>query len=174
MCLAGVFDDDEVVLGRQDEDGVHVGHLPVQVHGDDCRHRGASALAHRAAHLVVICAFTFQVSPQLLRIHGVGALVDVHEIRPRAGLRDGFRGGDESVRHGHDRIARLHAGGNQSKPQGIGAASHADALLRPAKLCKVPFEVFHHPSADESSSLQGASEDRHQFLFQFEVGRDEV
>ena len=54
--LAGVFDDNEVVSGGQLEDGVHVGHLPVQMHGNECRHRAACALAHRAARLRVAWA----------------------------------------------------------------------------------------------------------------------
>src|SRR5207244_11820304 len=100
--------------------------------------------------------------------------VDVDELRPCAGLGDGFCGRNESVRHGNDRISRLHAGGDQGEPQGVRAAPHADAIVHSAKLCKFPFEVFHHRSADESRSLQSASEDRHQFLFYFEVGCDEV
>src|SRR5947208_6314548 len=57
--LAGIFDNDEVVLGREIEDRIHVSHLPVQVHGNDCRHRAASALAHR------LVGYLFPYAPDL-------------------------------------------------------------------------------------------------------------
>src|SRR5439155_2441031 len=152
--LAGVFDDNEVVSGGQLEDGVHVGHLPVQMHGNECRHRAARALAHRAARLQVARAFGLEVGAQSLRVHGVGALVDVDEVRARAGLRNSFRRGDEGVRHGHDGIARLYAGSDQSKAQRVGATSYADATRYPAKLGKLPLEGLHDRSTDEARSLQ--------------------
>src|SRR5205807_8845682 len=67
-----------------------------------------------------------------------------------------------------------HSGCDQIESLCVSSTPHADTIVHSAKLCKFPFEVFHHRSADESSSLQSASEDRHQFPFQFEVGCDEV
>ncbi len=54
-------------------------------------------------------ALLLQIFAQPLRVHVVGALVDVHKFRMRAGLRNGFGGGDEGVRHGDDDVAGLHA-----------------------------------------------------------------
>src|SRR5207249_9046130 len=51
----------------------------------------------------VASAFGLQIGAQPLGIHGIGALVDVDEIRPRAGLRDHLRSGDEGERHRQDR-----------------------------------------------------------------------
>src|SRR5256885_953262 len=109
-----------------------------------------------------------------LRVHGIGALVDVDVARARAGLRDSFRGGDEGVRYGHDGIARLYAGGDQSKAQRVGATSYADAILYPAKLGKLPLEGLHDRSTDEARSLQSRLEDRDQFVFEFLVGSHQV
>ena len=109
MRLAGILDDDQTVPVRQVEERVHVGHLPVQVHGDDRRHRAARAPAHHAARRVIWCAFGLQVGAQLLGVHGVGTLVNINEIRPGAGLRDRLRGCDEGERHGHHGVSGANA-----------------------------------------------------------------
>ena len=41
MSLAGIFDDDQTVALSQLHNRVHVGHLPVEVHGN---HRGDRSL----------------------------------------------------------------------------------------------------------------------------------
>jgi len=103
-----------------------------------------------------------------------GHSTDVDEVRARAGLRDRFGGGDEGVRYGHDGIARLYAGGDQSKAQRVGATSYADATLCLAKLGKLALEGLHHRSTDEARSLQSHLEDRDQFVFEFLVGSHQV
>src|SRR5437867_554620 len=172
--LAGVLDDDEVVLGRQLQDGVHVGHLPVQVHRDDRCHWATSALAHHPAPWQTWCAFGLQVGAQLLRIYVVGALIDVYEIRPRAGLRDGLRGSDKSVRHGHDRIARLHSRGDQGEPQSVCAAGRSNAELRLTELCEVALEPLDHGATDEPGGFERGLENRAQLFPELAVNRDKI
>ena len=46
--LAGVLDDRELVLRCQLEDRIHVGHLPVEMDGDDRGHRAAACAGSRA------------------------------------------------------------------------------------------------------------------------------
>ena len=41
--LAGILDDQQVVLAGEIQDRIHVGHLPVQVHRHDRGHRPAGA-----------------------------------------------------------------------------------------------------------------------------------
>ena len=52
-------------------------------------------------------ALLFQILLEHFDGHVVGALVDVDELRKRAGLRDGFCGGNECVRHCEDNITGL-------------------------------------------------------------------
>ena len=52
----------------------------------------------------------FRYSREFCGIHVVRLLIDVDELRQRAGLRNRFRGGDESVRHGDHNVAGLHSG----------------------------------------------------------------
>src|SRR5207245_7002294 len=73
------------------------------------------------------------------------------------------------VRNRDDCIAWLHSGGDQSKPQGVCPITHAHAMSDFAELRKLPFKLLHHRSADKSSRLQRASENRNQFFFQFQV-----
>ena len=101
MCLACVFDDNEAVLVRQFENRVHVGHLTVEMHrndGDDAMLSAAlDQLAARAVELTAL----LQVFAQLLRIHGVGARVNIHKVDQRTGLRDCFGRGNKGERDRH-------------------------------------------------------------------------
>ncbi len=116
----------------------------------------------------------FKVFAELSRIQVVGPLLDIHEVRPRAGLGDSLRGRDKSIRNRNNSIARLHSRGDQSKPQCVCAVPYAYAIFDFAKLCKLLFELFDHRSADESGALQRPPEDRNQFLFQFYMGSHQV
>src|SRR5213593_1461143 len=44
--LAGILYDTEIVSDGKIEDRVHVRRLPVQMHGDDCRHRASGTSTH--------------------------------------------------------------------------------------------------------------------------------
>ena len=159
MRLAGILDDDEVVPGRQVEDGIHVGHLPVEMRGDDCRHRAASALAQHAVGPQVASAFGLQIGAQPLGIHGIGALVDVDEIRPRAGLRDRLRSGDEGERHRHHGVSGPDTRPDQREAQGIRAARHSDAKPRVAELREVALKSLDHGTTDEPGGVERGLED---------------
>src|SRR2546426_6452262 len=172
--LAGVLDDDQVIPGRQLEDGVHVGHLPVQVYGDDGRHWAATALAHYAARLRIWCAFGLQIGAQLLRIHGVGALIDVDEIRPRARLRDCLRGGDEGERHRHHGISWSDARRDQREAQGVGAAGHSHAELRLTERREVALELLDCRATNEPGGVERGVENRAQLFPELAVNSDKI
>ncbi len=57
---------------------------------------------------------------------------------------------DERMRNRHDDVARLNAGGHQSESHSIGAAGHADAMLRIAELRELAFKILNHRAADEA------------------------
>src|SRR5207249_536422 len=80
--LAGVLDDHEVVPGRQLENRIHIGDLPVQVHRDQGRDRAPGAMAHETAGDRVGCTPGLEVRPERLGVHRVRSLIDVDEIRP--------------------------------------------------------------------------------------------
>ena len=99
-------------------------------------------------------ALRFQVLPQLLGIHVVGALVDVDEFGKRTSLRNRFRGGNECVRDGDDDIAGL-------TPAAISAKRRASVPLFTATACfgfaeggKGLLEILDHRAADEARGAQ--------------------
>ena len=62
-------------------------------------------------------ALLLEVLAQFLRIHVVGALVDVDELRQRAGLRNRFRRRDKGIRNSDGHIPWLHACRHQGEAQ---------------------------------------------------------
>ena len=159
--LASIFDDDQVVSLGKLKDGTHVRHLAVQVHGNDSCNRSSRLFVEQFLGHTVEVALCFQVFLKFHGIHGVSALIDIHEVRTSAGLGDGLGGRDKSVGDCNDGITRTDPGSDQGEPQSIRSASDADAILHIAELGKIFFEVFHHRPANETSGLQGVPEDRH-------------
>ncbi len=106
----------------------------------------------------------FASSAQRTRIHVVGLLVNVHEFRSGAGLRDSFGGGDEGVGHGQNAIARLDAGRHQRETQSVGAAVDRDAMLGIAELGERLLEALNLRTADESRAAQRLAR---QYCYQF-------
>ena len=93
------------------DDGVHVGHLAVEMDGHD-------RLRPRRDRRF-----------QLRRIHGERVGFDVHKNRPRAGVADRRHAGDESEGHGDHLVARADAGGEQRKVERARAGIDGDRVL---------------------------------------------
>src|SRR5689334_11157232 len=102
----------------------------------------AGSLVHQLSGGKVDEAAFLEIFAEFLRIHVVGEFIDVHKIRPSAGLGNRFRRSDESIRDGNDSVSCLHASSDQGKAEGICSVSHADAKSSLAKRCKILFERF--------------------------------
>ena len=124
MRLARVFDDVEPGSRGNLGEGMHVGHLAVEVHGND------RARARRERRL---------------RCGGIDTVVGVGNVgryRYGAGLGDGLEGRDEGHGGDDDLVARRNARGEQAQPKGIEAARNADAMPAAAIGRKGALEVF--------------------------------
>ena len=163
MCLASILNHDQTKTRRKFQDRIHVGGLSVEVDWHNGSDGPAAAAADELARLVG-CALLFQILPQLFRIQVVGALVDVDELRKCSRLRNGFGGGDEGVRYGHDNVAGRHATRHDGEAQGIGAAADGDRMARTAERGKRLLEFFHHRTADETGGVQDPVKDGGEFL----------
>ena len=119
VCLRGVLDHLEIVLGADRHDRVHVGGMTVEMNRDD------RAGAERGR-------LRDQVRPELLGIEREGARVDVHEDRQRARRHDRADGGHRDVGRGDHVIAGPHAAGAQGQVQRVGSRPHADGVARAA------------------------------------------
>lgn len=109
--MGGVLDDRQAVLGSNGIDGIHVGALAVQGHGDD----GAGAGGDGGF--------------QLGRVQGVGARVDVDVNRLGAQQGDGFGRDDIGETRGDDFVAWADAQGHLGDLQCISAVGDGDAML---------------------------------------------
>ena len=69
----------------------------------------------------------------------------------RAGLRNGFGGGDEGVRHGEHAIPRADPGGHKCETQRICPAAHTDTMVDIAELRKCVFKILYRLSPYECS-----------------------
>jgi hypothetical protein len=105
-------------------------------------------------------------------IQVTGALVHVYKLRPRPCLRDGFGCGNECVRDGNDRVARLDSGGDQRKSQRIRAAANPYAIARAAVLRKLMLELFYDRPAHECRLRECRLEYPAQFGLQRLMWRD--
>src|SRR2546427_5686985 len=130
-------------------------------HRNDSCNRSSRLFVEQFLGRTVDVAPRFQVSLKFPGIHGVSALIDIHEVRTSAGLGDGLGGCDKSVGDCNDGITRTDPGSDQGETQSIRSASDADAILHIAELGKIFFEGFYHRPANETSGLQGVPEDRH-------------
>jgi hypothetical protein len=119
-------------------------------------------------------AFPLEIVLELGRIHVVGALVDVDEGDVRAGLGNGFGGGNEGMRDGDDGVALLDPRSHQGKAHGIRAAGETDAMGRVAILGKFAFELFHQGAADEARGTKNLPTNGEQFGFELDVRGDQI
>src|SRR5207244_12767625 len=87
-----------------------------------------------------------------------GALIDIDEIRPRARLRDGLRGGDEGERHRHHGVSGSDARRDQREAQGVGAAGHSNAELRLAERREVALELLDCRATTEPGGVKRSLE----------------
>ena len=166
VSLASILDNNEVVARRQLHDGVHVGSLPVEVNRNNCRNRALRPALDQLPSLVVEFAMNFEVFAQLFRVHRICGLVDIYEGEVRTGLGNRFGRRNKRVRHGNNDVSLLNTRRHEGKAQRIGAAVHADALLRVAKLRKLAFKFFEHRAANESCSVQRLLNDFEEFCSQ--------
>ena len=155
MRLASIFNDHQVVLGRQIHNRIHVGGLSVKMHRHDGRYTEAALTLGKFFGLAVKITVGFQIFAKFLRIHRVRGLVNVYESDLRASLRNGFRGSDKRVRHGDDDVALTDSRGHEREAQCIGPTVHTDAILAVAKSGKLALEIFHHRSADKACVAEG-------------------
>src|SRR5688572_16103985 len=98
MRLACILDDEEVETPGSLEDGIHVGHLPIQMH----RHHSLDWLPRPTTTWsagYVVQGTPFEVCRQCLGIHERCVFIDVDELDLRSGLADRLNGRDESMGH---------------------------------------------------------------------------
>src|SRR2546429_7619556 len=105
MSLAGVFDHHQPVLVGKLSDGIHVGGVPVQMHGNN----GFGAARDG--------------SLDRLYVQRVRVWIDVHQYRCGPGMRYAERGGDEAVGRSDDLVARANVESPQRQLEEIGRAS---------------------------------------------------
>src|ERR1700723_2046660 len=107
---------------------VHVGALAIKMN----RQQGAE--------LVVLAAA--QKRFDLIRIEIECPGIDVGKYGPRAGPHDGARRSKKTKWRGEYLISRLHSGGSESEPQGVGAGSATDRVACPTETGEFAFESF--------------------------------
>ncbi len=108
--LGGVLDNHELMLLGDLHQGVHVGHLAVEVHGHDGARAGGD-----------FCL-------DLRHVQVVGGGINIHEDGRGADARDGAGGGEEGVGRGDDLVARADPLGHQADEQGVGSGRNADRV----------------------------------------------
>jgi len=162
--LARVFDHNQAVAPGQLQDRVHVRGLAVKVNGDNGPHRYPQLAVHHVAAAIHV-APALQVLGQLARVHVVRALVDIDENRPRAGLGDGLRRGDERIRDRDDDGPLLEARRHESESHRVGAAGHAHTVPSTAELGEIALESFDHGAAYKRPGPQGCGENLAEFFF---------
>ncbi len=111
--MRGVLDDGEIPPPRDRGDRRHVGHLPVQVHGQDrARSSGDRGLDRP-------------------RVYVARRAVDIGEDRRRAGHHDAVRRSDEGEGARDDFVSLADARGQQREMHGRRAARHGDGVGKP-------------------------------------------
>jgi len=122
--VSGVFDDVEVVLTGEIEDGRHIAGITAVVHDDDGF--GARGDAGRNGG------------------RGDGEVVgagDIGEDNAGAGVEDGVGGGDEGEGGEDDFVPGANAKGNAGEMQGFGGVGDGEAVGAAGQLGEVVFEV---------------------------------
>ena len=117
--MGAVFDDDQVVLLGQGQDGVHVGHLVSQVDEDDGTRAGGERF---------LGGFW---------IEAVGEGINIDDDRDGAGSHGGSSGGLEGVGGDDDLIAPADIGSAAGHFHGDGAVDHRDGVAAALQLGKL-------------------------------------
>src|SRR5215472_4972425 len=105
MCLACVFNNLQVVLSCDIKNGVHIDHLSIEMHWNDCCHRIACFPVESTLQLFVPCTLCLQILSQLCRVHRVGSLLNVNKIWTCPSLGNCLGRGNESIRDCNHDIA---------------------------------------------------------------------
>src|SRR5208282_4704869 len=171
--LASIFHHNQTESVRQFEDGIHVGHLPIEVDGNDRCHRAPAAAADHFARRISR-AFLFEILPQLFGVHVVGALVDVHEFRQGTRLRNRLGCCDKRVRDCHRHIARTDTGRHQGKAQRVGAAVDCGRVPCFAEGGERLLEVHYHRSSDEAGTTKDLLEYAGELLLELNVRGNQI
>jgi len=129
--LRGILDDVQIVPRGDTHDGVHVGHLAVEVD----RHDGARAWGDGRLDEG--------------RIDVVAGRVDIDKDRHRAEPVDAAARCEEGVRGGDDLVARLDAEGHQRDNERVGARCDADAVGCARIGRNLALQPLHFGAADE-------------------------
>lgn len=148
QALGGVLDDRQAVLGGDGVDGIHVGALAVQGHGDDGAGPGRDG--------------GFQPG----RVQGVGAGVDVDVDRLGAQQGDGFGRGDIGEARRDDLVPRTDAQRHLGNLQSISAIGDGDAVFGAGIVGQPFFQLGDFRPQDELAVSQHALDAGIDFGFQ--------
>src|SRR5580692_6792483 len=140
---------------------------------NDSRYRLAATAADEFAGLV-FRALDLEILAKLFRVHVVGLLVDINELRKRACLRNGFSSCDESVGHSHDDVAGLDSASHEGKTQSIGSVAQSDGMVGVAEFRKRTFEFFDHGTTDKTGRRQNFVKNRGELLFELPMWSDQI
>src|SRR5208283_3285401 len=121
--LGVIFNDPELVLFGDGADGLHVGAMAVEMHGNDADG------ARRDGGF------------DLRGIDIVGDRVGIDEHSFAAGNPDGFGGGEKSVGGGDHFVAGLDTEGEKGEPESVGAGVQADGMLHAKILGQLLFKA---------------------------------
>ena len=121
-------------------EGVHIGRASIEMNRKNCF--GARSYGCFCQGGIEIC----------------GARIDVRKHNLRAGVRDRFGGGDESIGRGDDFSARPNARGQKREMEGAGAGIERDAVTSFAVIGELLLERCDFVSQAESSIAAGAVE----------------
>src|SRR5271157_211141 len=157
MSLAGIFQYDETPSFSQFSNPIHVGRLSAEVNGHHRRNYPAGATRNRPSSKLVLVALRLQVLAEFFRVHIVGALIYVDELRLCTSLGNSFGGSDESVWHGEYAIARADPCGHKGETRRICPAAHTDAIVHLAELRKRVFKILYRLASYEGSGVQCSS-----------------
>src|SRR5580700_3105962 len=106
-------------------------------------HVGALAIKmnrQQDAELVVLAAA--QKTFDLIRIEIECPRIDIGKHGARAGPHDGARRSKKTEWRGEYLISRLHSGGSEGEPQGVGARSATDCVACPTEIGEFALESF--------------------------------
>ena len=154
--LARILDDRQGVRRRELAETAHVGHLAVQVHGE----QEAGATADRLLGSV--------------DVEVVVGLADVDEDGARTGLRHGLERRDERVGGDDHLVPGSTSGREQREPQRIEAAARPDRMTRPAVRGELLLERLHLRSVRERAVVDQSGDITQDVLLHLRVDRGEI
>src|SRR2546425_11370255 len=144
MRLARVFNDRQMILDGQLQNGIHIGRLAVKMYRNNCGNSPSRFAADRSATAVTDVALRLKILNKFLRVQVISALINVYKLREGACLRDGLRGCNKRVWDGDYGVALVDSGANESKSQGVGSAADSYAVFCTAKVGIIALKVLHH------------------------------